>query len=86
MLPSKRFGADAGWFRLAVITHNGAHGVETPPPELLKARPKRLRFLIFTTPGRLLEHARRTVLHIVRGWNRFSNWLPAIRALPAPAV
>ena len=87
VLPSKHFGADAAWFRLAVITHNVLTGLKrlALPPELLKARPKRLRFLIFTTPGRLVEHARRTKLRIVRGWNRFTNWLPAIRALPAPA-
>lgn len=86
VLPSKRFGADAAWFRLAVITHNVLTGLKrlALPPELLKARPKRLRFLIFTTPGRLVEHARRTMLRIMRSWNRFTNWLPAIRALPAP--
>jgi hypothetical protein len=33
-----------------------------------------------------VEHARRTMLRIVRGWNRFTNWLPAIRALPAPVL
>lgn len=88
VLPSKRFGADAAWFRLAVMTHNVLTGLKrlALPPELLKARPKRLRFLIFTTPGRLVQHARRTVLRIVRSWNRFTNWLPAIRALPAPVV
>jgi hypothetical protein len=68
VLPSKRFGADAAWFRLAVITHNVLSGLKrlALPPELLKARPKRLRFLIFTTPGRLVEHARRTRLCLVR--------------------
>jgi hypothetical protein len=88
VLPSKRFGADAAWFRLAVMTHNVLTGLKrlALPPELLRARPKRLRFLIFTTPGRLVEHARRMVLRIVRSWNRFTNWLPAIRALPAPAL
>jgi hypothetical protein len=86
VLPSKRFGVDAAWFRLAVLTHNVLTGLKrlTLPPELLQARPKRLRFLIFTAPGRLVEHARRTRLRIVRSWNRFTNWLPAIRQLPAP--
>ena len=86
VLPSKRFGADAAWFRLAVLTHNVLTGLKrlALPPELLQARPKRLRLLIFTTPGRLVEHARRTRLRIVRSWNRFTNWLPAIRLLPAP--
>lgn len=86
VLPSKRFGVDAAWFRLAVLTHNVLTGLKrlALPPELLQARPKRLRFLIFTTPGRLVEHARRARLRIVRSWNRFTNWLPAIRQLPAP--
>jgi len=87
VLPSKRFDVDAAWFRLAVITHNVLSGLKrlALPPELLRARPKRLRFLIFTTPGRLVEHARRTRLRVVRSWNRFTNWLPAIRQLPAPS-
>ncbi len=72
---------------MTVIAHNVLTGLKrlALSPELLKARPKRLRFLIFTTPGRLVEHARRTRLRMVRSWNRFTNWLPAIRALPAPA-
>src|SRR5438270_6775654 len=88
VLTRNRLGDDGAWFRLAVITHNVLTGLKrlALPPELLTARPKRLRFLIFTTPGRLVEHARRTVLRMVRSWNRFTNWLPAIRALPAPAV
>lgn len=87
VLPSKYFGADAAWLRLAVITHNVLSGLKrlALPAELLRARPKRLRFLIFTTPGRLVQHARRTSLRLIRTWNRFTNWLPAIRALPAPA-
>jgi hypothetical protein len=87
VLPSKYFGADAAWLRLAVITHNVLTGFKrlALPAELLKARPKRLRFLIFTTPGKLVQHARRTRLRWMRSWNRFTNWLPAIRALPAPA-
>jgi len=87
VLPSKYFGADAAWLRLAVITHNVLSGLKrlALPAELLQARPKRLRFLIFTTPGRLVQHARRTTLRLMRSWKRFTNWLPAIRALPAPA-
>lgn len=87
VMPSKYFGVDAAWLRLAVLTHNVLSGLKrlALPAELLKARPKRLRFLIFTTPGKLVQHARRTRLRLVRSWNRFTNWLPAIRALPAPA-
>jgi len=34
------------------------------PAELLTARPKRLRFPLFNTPGRLVHHARRLVLRL----------------------
>jgi len=88
VLPSKRFGADAAWFRVAVITHNLLTGLKRLAllSAFLNARPKRLRFLIFTTPARLVEHARHTTLRMVRSWNRFTNWLPVIRALPAPVL
>jgi hypothetical protein len=55
------------------------------PPELLAARPKRLRFLIFYTPGKLVQHARQTLLRLARGWARFSNWHHALGLLPLPA-
>ena len=86
-MPTKYFGADAAWLRLAVITHNVLSGLKrlALPTELLHARPKRLRFLIFTTPGRLVQHARSTTLRLIRSSKRFTNWMPAIRALPDPA-
>ena len=73
VMPCGRFGANAAWLRLAVLTYN-----------LLTARPKRLRFLIFHTPGKLVHHARRTLLRLARSWNRFSNWQYARRLLPLP--
>jgi hypothetical protein len=87
VLPCGRFGANAAWFRLAVITHNVLSALKrlALPPELIAARPKRLRFLIFHTPGKLVHHARRTVLRLARAWNRFSNWRYALKLLPVPA-
>jgi len=35
-------------------------------PEWLSARPKRLRFQLFLSPGRFIHHARRLVLRVVR--------------------
>ncbi|MCS7315391.1 MAG: hypothetical protein RMI94_09315 [Bryobacterales bacterium] len=52
------------------------------PRELLAARPKRLRFVVFHLPGRLIGHARRLVLGIVRGRRWFSNWKQALARLP----
>ena len=86
-MPSKYFGANAAWLRLAVLTFNVLTALKrlALPPELLAARPKRLRFLVFTTPGKLVHHARRTLLRLTRSWNRFGNWRGAFAQLPLPA-
>jgi hypothetical protein len=49
---------------------------------LLRARPKRLRFLIFNTPGRVAYHARRMVLRLVTRLERLGEWMEAWRLLP----
>ena len=87
VMPCGRFGANAAWLRLAVLTYNLLTALKrlALPPELLTARPKRLRFLIFNTPGKLVHHARRTLLRLVRSWNRFGNWHHAFGLLPLPA-
>ena len=88
VLPCGRFGANAAWLRLVVLTHNVLTALKrlALPPELLQARPKRLRFLIFHTPGKLIHHARRTILRLVRATARFSNWRRALELLPLPAT
>ena len=87
VMPCGRFGANAAWLRFAVLTYNVLTALKrlALPPELLTARPKRLRFLIFNTPGKLVHHARRTLLRLVRSWNRFGNWQHALSLLPLPA-
>jgi DDE family transposase len=87
VMPCGRFGANAAWLRLAVLTYNLLTALKrlALPPELLTARPKRLRFLVFNTPGKLVHHARRTLLRLVRSWNRFGNWQHALNLLPLPA-
>ena len=64
VLPSKYFGANAAWLRLAVISYNVLTALKrlALPADLLRARPKRLRFLIFYTAGRLVHHALTVVL------------------------
>jgi hypothetical protein len=54
-MPCGRFGANAAWFRLNVITWNLMVALKwiALPPELLDARPKRLRFRIFTLAARV---------------------------------
>lgn len=87
VMPCGRFGANAAWLRLAVLTHNVLTALKrlALPPELLPARPKRLRFLIFNTPGKLVHHARCTLLRLGQSWQRFTNWQAALRLLPLPA-
>jgi len=82
VLPCGRFGANAAWLRLAVLTHNVMTALKrlALPEEYLSARPKRLRFLIFNTVGRIVHHARRVVCRIAgTGWR---DW---VQLMPLPA-
>lgn len=87
VMPCGRFGANAAWLRLNVMTHNVLVALKrlALPPELLAARPKRLRFLVFHTPGKLVRHARRVKLRLARSWRRFTNWGWALEQMPLPA-
>jgi len=86
VLPCGRFGADAAWLRLAVIAHNVMTALKrlALPAELLRARPKRLRFLIFHTPGRLVAHARKIRLKLSTTTERIGQWIEALHLLPLP--
>jgi len=66
VLPCGRFGANAAWLRMAVLTHNVLTALKRIglPAEYLRARPKRLRFLFFNLPGRLIHHARSIALRL----------------------
>jgi hypothetical protein len=66
-LPSQRFGANAAWFRLNVLLYNllSAFKRVALPEELHNARPKRLRFVLLNTLGKVVRHARETVLRLV---------------------
>lgn len=76
--PSGKFGANAAWLRLQVLTFNllelfKAAGLDE---QYRQARPKRLRFAIFSAVGRLVRHAgevflrvaRRVLEEVVWGW------------------
>lgn len=85
VMPCGRFGANAAWLRLAVLTHNGLTGLKriALKPEWLEARPKRLRFHFFCSPGKLIHHARRLLARVGRrGWELL-EWAEAWRLLPA---
>ena len=65
-LPSGKFGANAAWFRLNALTYNLLAALKrlTLPGDLRTARPKRLRFLLFNTVGKVVAHARQTLLRL----------------------
>ena len=66
-LPAPRFGTNAAWFRLNVMLHNllSAFKQIARPPELHEARPKRLRFVLLNGIGKVVRHARETVLRLM---------------------
>ncbi|MBI4571684.1 MAG: transposase [candidate division NC10 bacterium] len=65
-LTSGKFGANAAWFRLNVLTYNLLTALKrlTLPGDLRTARPKRLWFLLSNTVGKVVPHARRTLLRL----------------------
>jgi len=87
VMPCARFGANAAWVRLAVMTHNVLTGLKriALKPEYLRARPKRLRFKIFCSPGKLMHHARRLLARVGRRFDELIEWAEAWALLPAPA-
>jgi hypothetical protein len=84
VLSSKYFGANAAWLRLAVIAHNVLQALKrlALPAELLTARPKRLRFLLFHMPGRLVHHARRLILRVAAPGKWTAAYGQGLRLLP----
>ena len=79
VLPCSRFGANAAWLRMSILTHNVMTALKRMalPEEYSTARPKRLRFLIFNTAGRIVHHARRVVCRITgEGWRRWLELMP----------
>lgn len=65
--PSNQFGANAAWLRLQVLTHNLLELLKATAldPAYRRARPKRLRFAIFTQFGRVVRHARAQYVRVV---------------------
>lgn len=83
-MPCGRFGANAAWLRMAVITHNVLTALKriALPAQHLNARPKRLRFLFFHLPGRLIHHARGVWLRLSTTLQRLAELRTAVECLP----
>jgi hypothetical protein len=90
--PCGRFGANAAWYRLSLLTYNVLSALKSLalPPTLSTARPKRLRFALFTLAGRLITHAGQLVLRVSAEAERLAGLIAArhqlalvAQALPA---
>jgi hypothetical protein len=86
VMPCGRFGANATWRRLALLTHNVLTWLKRIAlrPEWLEARPKRLRFPFFFSPGKLIHHARRLLARMGRKLTELIEWSEAWVVLAAP--
>ena len=90
--PCGRFGANAAWYRVSMLTYNVLSAMKSLalPGELGSARPKRLRFLLFSIAGRIISTGGRLVLRIAEEVERRVQLIAArqrLRALmlPTPA-
>jgi len=86
VVPCGRFGVNAAWLRLAVMTHNVLTALKriALKPEWLRARPKRLRFHFFFSPGKLIHRARRVLARVAPKVAELLEWAEAWRLLPLP--
>jgi len=81
VLPCERFGANAAWFRLNVLVYNLLSVLRRTalPKELERARPKRLRFLVFALAATVLSHARQTIARLVGAFDHVVVRLSSVR-------
>jgi len=65
--PSSKHGANAAWLRLQVLTHNLLQLLKAValPAEYATARPKRLRFAVFTHIGQVVRHAGKVMMRVM---------------------
>ena len=75
VMPSGRFGANAAWFRINALTFNVLTVLKRRalPARLREARPKRLRFELFTLPGKLRVHQSRLAVRTSLGAARLEE-------------
>src|SRR3970282_2685366 len=64
--PSARFGANAAWFRINTLTFNVLSVIKrrARPERFKDARPKRLRYELFTLAGELAVHQSQLSLRV----------------------
>ena len=85
VMPSGRFGANAAWFRINALTFNLLTVLKRRalPERLRLARPKRLRFELFTVPAKLISHQNKRVVRVSASDTRTSEIVTARQRLLA---
>jgi hypothetical protein len=86
--PCGRFGANAAWFRFARLTYNVLSAMKqlALPPSMETARPKRMRFSLFSLAARITSHAGSLVMKLGRSAERLADLVASrlrLASLPA---
>lgn len=86
--PCGRFGADAAWYRLSMMTYNVLSAMKSLalPTEMCDARPKRLRFSLFNVAGRIESRGGKVILRIAAEIERVIRLKEARARLAAVAA
>ncbi len=87
-LPFRDFDANAVWLELVLVAQDLLYMTQTLAltGELARSEPKRLRYRLLHTAGRLAFHARKAVLRLPRGWpwaGELAAAFARLAALPA---
>ena len=85
VMPCQEFGANAAWFRINAITFNLLTALKRHalPDRYRLARPKRLRFELFTVPGKLAVHESQLSVNVPVAKQRFREIVGARQRLLA---
>ena len=89
--PCGRFGADAAWYRLSLLTYNVLSAMKSValPAAMSSAGPKRMRFSLFNIAGRIVSRGGKVILRIAAEIERIVK-LKEVRArlaaLPEPVT
>ena len=85
VMPSGRFGVNAAWFRINALTFNVLTVLKRRalPERYRAARPKRLRFDVFTTPAKLVVHQSRLSVRASASEPRLAELITARQRLLA---
>jgi len=83
--PSGKFGANAAWYRLSLFTLNilTAMKLHALPEAMKKARPKKLRYVLFTMAGKLSSHAGKLIVYVAERAESLAGLIAARAKLAA---